>query len=303
MGIQLLLKLDLQLFAGDGGEFGAYDPSTVYDGIGEGEAYEGDEGVQPEGQGEFEQTYEQEPPLLDFGGRKLPAINEDLMGLHKDYTEQQRYITALQDQVNAYKQLANQLPQMQEQSYEPQPNEISANVEEWSEETWQQFYDKPQDVIGSLVRSAIQEFASETIDPIIQEKQWNEDIQFMYNSYPDFEQYVDDVQAIIDTYPERYADVEGGLEQAYFRAKATKSSVNPAQMAQDPQFLQQYVYNNPNVQQEMVGQYFQQKQQTNSQLPTPMGRGAGGFTPQSPESAPQTLKEASRAFLKQLGYR
>lgn len=298
---QLLLKLDLQTFAEGGGEFGAYDPNTAYDGIGGGEGYEGEEGVQPEGQGEIQPQTEQQPPILDFGGRKLQA-NEELTGLHKDFTEMQRYITSLQEQANAYKQLASQPMQQQAQSNTPQPNEISSNVEEWSEETWQQFYDKPQDVIGSLVKNAIQEFASETIDPIIQEKQWNEDIQHMYNSFPDFGDYVEEIQTIIDTFPE-YADAERGLEQAYYRAKATKSPVNPAQLAQDPQFLQQYVFNNPNVQQQVVGQYFQQKQQTNSQIPTVMGRGSGGFTPQMPDNAPQTLKEASRAFLKQLGHR
>jgi hypothetical protein len=297
-----LFRLDLQMFAADGGgEFGAYDPSTVYEGIEDN--FETGEEVQPEGQGEFDQFEEgEEVPVLDFGGRKLYA-NEDLMGLHKDYTEQQRYITALQDQVNAYKQLTEQTQMMQQAPQQPEPNGISSNVEDWNEETWQQFYDKPQDVIGSLVRNAIQEFASETIDPIIQEKQWNDEILFMYNSYPDFDKYVGDVQELINAYPDRYAESEGGLEQAYFRAKATKGSVDPAQLAQDPQFLQQYVMNNPQVQQQMVGQYFQQKQQTNSQIPTAMSRGAGGYTPQTPDAAPQTLKEASRAFLKNLGYR
>ena len=298
MGLRMLLPLDLQKFSADGGEFGGYDPSTAYEGIGvEGIEPSFEPQVQPEGQGELVPEY-QEPPVLDFGGRRLQA-NEDLMGLHKDFTEQQRYITALQEQVNAYKMVAQQIqPQAQPQ----QPQQVSSNVEEWNEDTWQKFYDNPQDVLGNVVQSAIQQFAAEKLDPILQERHWQNEIQNMYNKYPDFDQYVGTVQTLIDQYPDRYADRDGGLEEAYFRAVAT-SQRSPQQMAQDPQFLNQYVYNNPNVQGQVIGNYLQNKQQTNQQLPTTMGRGAGGFTPQTPEQSPQTLREASRGFLKQLGYR
>ena len=303
MSIQLFMKLDLQLFSADDAGFGAYDPSTAYDGIGEPQVQpQGQgEGIMPEGQGEGNQMVPDasNPQVLDFGGRKLQA-NDDLMGLHKDFTEQQRYITSLQDQVNAYKQLASQVqPQAQ-----PEPQTISSNVEEWNEDTWQQFYDKPQDIIGNIVNQAIQQFANEKLDPILHERQWNNEIQTMYNKYPDFDQYIPDVQALVEAMPERYADREGGLEEAYFRAKVEKGmTTNPAQLAQDPQFIQQYVMNNPQVQGQVVQQYLQQKQQTNAQLPTSMGRGAGGFTPQTPDASPQTLKEASRQFLKNLGVR
>lgn len=292
----LLIRLDLQTFS-DGGEFGAYDPASAYDGIGVSEPQ-----VQPEGQGEMvpqAPPVQEGPQVLDFGGRRLEA-NDDLMGLHKDFTEMQRYITSLQEQANAYKQLATQQPQAQPQT-QPQAQEISSNVQDWTEETWQEFYDKPQSIIGNLVQQEIQRFAQENLDPIIQERQWNNEIQNMYNSFPDFDQYVGDIQSLVEQFPE-YAN-EGGLENAYYRAKAMKGSVNPAQLAQDPQFLQQYVLSNPEVQSQVVGQYFQQKQQTNQQVPVTMGRGAGGFTPQTPESSPQTLKEASRMFLKNLGVR
>jgi hypothetical protein len=291
-----LLKLDLQLFSADGGgEFGGYDPASAYDGIGQGEPQ-----VQPQGQGEqFQQApVPQEPQVLDFGGRRLQA-NEDLMGLHKDFTEQQRYITALTDQINTYKQMTQQF-QAQPQA-QPEPQQVSSNVAEWNEETWQEFYDKPQDIIGSIVQDAIQQFAAQNLDPILQERQWTNEIQRMYDSFPDFDQYVGDIQQLVDSDP-RYAG-EGGLEDAYYRAKATKGSMNPAQLAQDPQFLNQYVMNNPQVQTQMLNQYYNQKQQTNAQLPTNMGRGAGGFTPQTPESSPTNLREASRQFMKTLGLR
>jgi hypothetical protein len=285
----LLLKLDLQFFSADGGgEFGAYDPSSAFEGIGA-------EPVQPEGQGQVPYTEPQQPELLDFGGRKLQA-NEDLMGLHKDFTEQQRYITSLQEQVNAYKQLAQTVqtpPQVQPQA---QPQEISSNVNEWNEETWQQFYDKPQEVIGQLIQQNVQSY----IEPIMKERQWNDEIQRMYSSYPDFDQYIGDIQGLVQQFPDKYAN--GGLEDAYYRAKATKAA-DPAALAQDPQFLQQYVMNNPQVQQQAVGQYFQQKQQVNQQIPAAMGRGMGGSTPLTPDASPTTLREASRQFLKQLGIR
>lgn len=292
-----LLKLDLQLFSD---EFGAYDPSTAYEGI---EAV--DEPLvqpegQPEGQGEMVPPVVEEPPLLDFGGRKIQATNEEMLGLHKDFMESQRYITALQGQVNALQQMAQQM-QMQPQGQPQVQQQDISNVENWTEETWQEFYDKPQDIIGKIVQQSIEQFAAEKLDPILQERQWGNEIQRMYNNFPDFDTYIGDVQSLIEQYPQ-YAD-EGGLEAAYYRAKATRSNVNPAQLAQDPNFLNQYVFSNPQVQQQMVGQYLQNKQQTNQQLPTMMGRGAGGFTPQTPDASPQTLKEASRMFLKQQGIR
>jgi hypothetical protein len=293
----MLLKLDLQLFAE---EFGGYDPSTAYEGI----AAPQDGGmVQPEGQGQEPQVeLQSEPPVLDFGGRKLPA-NEDLMGLHKDYTEQQRYITALQDQVNAYKQLAQQVQQQPQVQAQAQP-EITADTATWDEETWAKFYENPNEVMGPIIQGAIESFAAEKLNPIIQEREWNNEIQRMYDQFPDFNEHIADIQALVNQYPDIYADRQGGLEQAYYRAVAEKArATSPAQLAQDPQFLNQYVMNNPNVQTQMLNQYFQQKQQTNQQVPVAMGRGAGGFTPQSPDSSPQTLREASRAFLKNLGVR
>ena len=304
----LLLKLDLQLFAE---EFGAYDPQSAYDGIPQATEPQ----VQPEGQGEPVQPQgqppiqgepvqppvtTQEPQFLDFGGRKVQAVSDDITGLHKDFTEQQRYITSLQEQVNAYKQLAQQAPQAQQQA---QPEQVSSNVAEWTEDTWQQFYDKPQDIIQQIVQQSIQQFASEKLDPIIQERQWNGEIQRMYDTFTDFGEYTNDIQALVDQFPDRYADSPHGLEMAYYHAKASKGSVDPAQLAQDPQFLQQYVYNNPQVQTQMVNQYLQNKQQQQQQIPVNMGRGAGGQTPQTPESSPTNLREASKQFMRQYGIR
>lgn len=293
-----LLKLDLQLFAD--GEFGGYDPSTAYEGIQSTEP-----AVQPEGQGEGTQPTEppvNEPQVLDFGGRKIQAASDDIMGLHKDFTEQQRYITALQEQVNAYKQISQQAQPPAQTQPQAQPA-ISADAQNWDEETWQKFYDKPHEIIGQIVQNSIQQFASEKLDPILQERQWSGEIQRMYDNFQDFDQYVGDIQSLVDQFPELYADNPQGLENAYYRAKATKGSVDPAQLAQDPQFLNQYVMNNPTVQNQVVGNYLQNKQQTNQQVPVTMGRGAGGFTPQSPEASPTTLREASKLFMKNLGIR
>jgi hypothetical protein len=291
-----LLALNLQLFAD---EFGGYDPSSAYEGI-EGVAPEQTE-VQPQGQGEGQAQAQPQaqPEMLDFGGRKLQA-NDDLLGLHRDYTEQQRYITALQGQVNALQQLAQQ-PQPTEA--QAQPENISANVQDWSEETWQTFYDKPQEVLGQIVNQAVQQFANEKLEPIVREREWNNELQRMYQQYPDFDSYVNDVQALINQEPNRYANRQGGLEEAYYRAKATSAVANPAQLAQDPNFVQQYVLNNPQLQNQVVQNYLQQKQTVNQQVPVTMGRGAGGVTPQTPEDAPTTLREASRQFMKNLGIR
>lgn len=296
----LLMNLNSPLFSSDGGEFGAYDPSSAYEGIETPEPAAAPEAPFEQPNQEIE-SFQESPQseLLDFGGRKIEAVHPELQGLHKDFTEQQRYITSLQEQVKAYQQIANMTQQSVQQA--PQEPQISSNVQEWNEETWQQFYDKPEEIIGNLV----QRMVGEKIEPIIQERQWNNEIQNMYNAYPDFDQFIGDVQSLVEQHPERYADRPGGLEEAYFRAKAEKSmySPTPEQLAQDPDFINQYVMNNPQVQTQIVQQYLQQKQQGNQQIPPVMGRGTGGFTPQTPENSPQTLREASRQFMKSIGYR
>jgi hypothetical protein len=283
-----LPKLNLQFFSADGGgEFGGYDPMSAYEGV------QSEPQVQPEGQGE---PVQEETPLLDFGGRKLPA-NDELVGLHKDYTEQQRYITMLQDQVNTYKQMTQNFQPQGEPQGQPQAQAEPdmSQMENWNEEDWAVFYDRAPVKIAEIARREAEKLVKQQladIQPIIQEREWNNEIQRMFDSYPDFGQFVDDVNQLVGMDP-RYAQ-KGGLEDAYFRAKATKLTAQPQpqQMAQDPQ-----------VQQQVLNNYFQSKQQVNQTLPTAMGRGAGGFTPQTPDAAPTTIKEASRAFLKQLGMR
>lgn len=297
--LKKLLNLDLQFFS-DGEEFGAYDPQSAYDGIGETTP---EPVAQPNPAEPQNQEPQAQPDFLDFGGRKVPALNEDLLGLHKDYTEQQRYITALQDQVNAYKQLATvqQSQVVQPQAQEPQ---VTSDVANWDEETWQKFYDQPQSVIGNLINSEVQKIVAEKIDPIVHETQWNKELSRLHESYPDFDQFTSDIQTLVEQNPEKYADQPGGLEDAYFRAKAMKGMVQPSPeaLAQDPRFIQQFVLGNPQVQEQVLNQYFSQKQQFNQQIPNVMGRG-GGFTPQTPESSPTTLREASRQFMKSIGHR
>jgi hypothetical protein len=289
--IQMPLKLNLQFFSAEDGGFGGYDPSSAYEGI---SVPQSEPQVQPQGQGEPVQQQQVEPSLLDFGGRKLPA-NDDLMGLHKDYTEQQRYITALQEQVNAYKQLAQTVqPQGQPQQPQQPQNQMPEMPSNFDEDGWAKFYDSAPQVIAEIARQEaqrlIQQQLAETVEPIIQERNWNNEIQRMYDRYPNFGDFIGDVQLLIEQ-DARYAQ-PGGLEDAYFRAVATKGmqQPQPQQLAQDPQ-VQQMVLNN----------YFQQKQQSNAQIPAAMGRGAGGMTPQTPADAPQTIKQASKLFLKQLG--
>lgn len=284
------LKLDLQFFSADGGgDFGGYDPSTAYEGIGANEPQ-----VQPEGQGEpFQPQQPQEPQnqILDFGGRKLQA-NEDLAGLHKDFTEQQRYITSLQEQVNAYKQLSQQVQaQPQQQAQPTMEQQAQTTMNNWGEDEWSKFYDNGPAMIAEIAQQIVQQQLAETVNPIIEERKWNEELQNMHNQYPDFQDYAADIQALIEQ-DGRYAQ-DGGLENAYFRAKATRGfQVSPNQMAQNPQ-----------VQQQVMNNYFENKQQVNQSLPTTMGRGAGGFTAQTPEYAPTTLREASKGVLKTLGLR
>lgn len=283
-----MLRMNLQMF-GEGEEFGAYDPSTAYEGIETGEP------ATPEGGGEPTPPIEQppaEPEYLDFGGRKVVATDE-LRGLHQDYLNQQRYITQLQQQ---------QAPQAQPQ-VQPQAEAPSANMNDWNEDTWNRFYEKPQEVLAEIIQGSISQVLAEKVDPILEERQWENSVAEMNERYHDFSDYTETIQQVLEANPD-LAYREGGLEDAYYRAKALtlQGQPSPEQLMQNPQFVQSML-SNPQVQQQFLNQYLNQKQQTNQQIPNLMGRGTGGFTPATPENSPTSLREASRLFMKQLGNR
>lgn len=285
------LRLDLQRFA-DGEEFGAYDPSTAYEGIDTGTP------ATPEGGGEPTPPLAGEEPLaeppaepeyLDFGGRKVLA-NDETRGLYQDFLNQQRYIT----------QLTQQQPQAQAPS-EPEP--VSANMNDWNEDTWNRFYEKPQEVLAEIINGSINQVLAAKVDPILEERQWEQNITEMNEQFHDFGDYTESIQEILESNP-ALAESREGLERAYFQAKAmaADSQPSPEQLMQNPQFIQSLLQN-PQVQQQFLNQYLNQKQQTNQQIPNLMGRGTGGFTPATPENSPTSLREASRLFMKQLGNR
>lgn len=288
-----MLRMNLQMFAEGGEEFGAYDPSTAYEGIDTGTP------ATPEGGGEptppepgIEPAPQAEPEYLDFSGRKVLATDET-RELYNDYMNQQRYITQLQQQ-----QQFQQQPQQQQQ-----PEAPSANMADWNEDTWNKFYEKPQEVLAEIIQGTINGVLAEKVDPILEERQWEQNVSQMNERYHDFAEFTEDIQQVLEANPE-LAYREGGLEDAYFRAKAMKLSNTPSpdQLMQNPQFIQS-VLQNPQVQQQFLNQYLTNKQQTNQQIPNLMGRGTGGFTPATPEQSPTTLREASRLFMKQQGYR
>lgn len=292
-----MLRLDLQMFAGEGEEFGAYDPSTAYEGI-ETTPATPEPAAAPEGGGEPQPPAEQppaEPEYLDFGGRKVIATDET-RGLHQDFLNQQRYITQLQ-------QFQQQAP-VQQQPQTEQPQAPSANMQEWNEETWNKFYENPQEVLGSVIQQTINSVLAEKVDPILEERQWEKSVQEMNEKFHDFGDFTDGIQEVLNANPD-LAYREGGLEDAYFRAKAAAASSQPTpeQLMQNPQFIQS-VLQNPEIQQQFLTQYLSQKQQTNQQIPNLMGRGSGqSFVPATPEDSPKTLREATRLFNKQLGLR
>lgn len=284
------LRLDLQFHA-DGEEFGAYDPSTAYEGIDTGTPATPEGGGEtPPLAGEIPAAPPAEPEYLDFGGRKVVATDE-LRGLHQDYINQQRYITQLTQQ---------QQPPAQQPPQEQAP---SANMQEWNEDTWNKFYENPQEVLGSVIQQTINSVLAEKVDPILEERKWEQNVSEMNERFHDFGDYTEGIQEILEANPD-LAYREGGLEDAYYRAKAmaAESQPSPEQLMQNPQFIQSLLQN-PQVQQQFLNQYLSQKQETNQQIPNLMGRGVGGFTPATPENSPTSLREASRLFMKQLGNR
>lgn len=270
--------------------------------------------------------------VIDFAGRKVevtdPAILAVLRDVHKDYTSLQGTYTKssqeLQELRTANQTYEQRIQALQQQppaatppaaATPPQDQALASLFSEGmtAEDFMEKLYDSPVDLVKSVVQSMLDQQVKPVIEPITKEREAQEkeremttQISELTTKHSDFNDHIGAMQEVLKEMPQLVAH---GLETVYHVAKgrSTQQAQTPAavqtpeQMLADPQF-QQHVLANPQIQQQMISQYLQGKVQTQQLAPPVMGASGGGQSPSIPEQRPTNLRDASKAFLKHMGW-
>lgn len=206
----------------------------------------------------------------------------------------------LQAQMMSMQQLMAQQQQTQMPIAEPEPQ---LSLEEQNEQLMERFYENPTQFIQEIEQRA-QARAMEQITPIIKERQIQTEIDGLKNKYgQDFHNYIEPMRNLVtelgDTEVERI-----GLERVFLMAKGmsvnAQPQVSPDQIFQDQGFVNNYIAQNPQVQQAVINNYLASKQQ--QQPPKVMGSQSGSAPSLAPEQRPKSIAESSRLLRKSWGY-
>lgn len=253
--------------------------------------------------------------VFDFAGRKIEVSDPNMLAalkdVHKDYSALQGTYTQSSQRVKELEQAnttyMNLLQTFQpQQAGQPNANQPEAqsqptpeDVEQIKADFMEKFYDNPMSAIEGLLDSMFQQKVQPVIEPITQERQWNQQMRELQGKYEDFPTMVGTMRELLDEMPHL---AEHGLEAVYQIAKRTTPAPQPGpeQLMNDPQFVQQLMQN-PDIQKQFLSQYLQEKQGTQQQAPTVMGGQPGGQMPTTPENRPKDIRTASQAFKRSLG--
>lgn len=310
------LRLNIQYFSdgeGDGVVRGGYNPDEEID-FSTIETYNqsnAEEGSSPEPtEPEFvEQPNNQQPEptqveptqpetpqesVFDFGGRKVnPNDPESIKGAHEDFQQSQRYIQQL---INENRQMQQQYQQQMQQFQQqpPQQSEPEIDPEKLNEQMMEKFYENPSEFFKELREQAVQE-ARKDFEPIMKERRINSEIQSLQSKYQDFGDNVPHMQKVIEEMGEAEAE-KIGLERVYLIAKGMNSQPvhqpRPEELLQNQEFVNQHILNNPQIQQQIMQNYMNGKQQT--QPPKVMGNTYGGAQTLASQNRPKSISDASK---------
>lgn len=263
-----------------------------------------------------------QPETIDFAGRKIevsdPAMLAVLKDIQKDYTNLQGTYTRtnqeaqeLRTKVQTYEQQQQQPPAAQPQAQpqaEPPVQMTPEQIAKAKEDFMDKFYEDPMAAISGLLDDKFNQTVKPIVEPIAQERAWQEQINTVSGKYTDFNEYVEPMQAVLKEMPHLAAQ---GLEMVYLVAKGrtvqpaapAAPAPTPEQLLSDPDFVNTHIMSNPQLQQQFISQYLANKQTTNQQIPPVMGGQPGGAAPAVPQSRPTNMRDASKAFLAHMGLR
>lgn len=252
-----------------------------------------------------------QPQVFDFAGRKIevtdPAMLNVLKDVHKDYsslqstyTQTTNQVKELQNEKQTYMQLLQQQTQAPAQQAQQQPAPV--DLEQVKADFMEQFYDDPKGAIEGLLDGMFQQKVQPVIEPMQKEKAWNDEVQGLQSKYEDFGSMIGPMQQLLQDMPQL---AQHGLESVYQLAKRSAPAPQapqptPEQLLSDPAFREQALAH-PELYQQAVSRYVNERQQTNSQIPVVMGNQPGGQIPSAPETRPTDIRGGSKAWLRSLG--
>lgn len=255
-----------------------------------------------------------QPEVIDFAGRKIeisdPSMLAVMKEIQKDYTNLQGTYTRtnqeaqeLRTKLQSFEQQQQQPPAEQPPAAQPPAQMSPEDLEKVKEEFMDRFYEDPMGAISGLLEEQFNRTVKPVIEPITQERAWQEQINTVSGKYEDFTEYVEPMKAVLQEMPHL---ADQGLETVYLVAKGrtvqpAAPAPTPEQMLADPNFVNTHVMTNPQIQQQIVSQYLSNKQTINQQTPPVMGGQPGGAAPAIPENRPTNIRDASKAFLRHMG--
>lgn len=250
--------------------------------------------------------------VFDFAGRKIevtdPNMAAALQDVHKDYAELNRTYTQTNQRVKELEQTAQTyLSVLQSMPQTAQPNNAQPqqsqptpeDLEQMKSDFMEKFYDNPVDAIEGMLDRMFEQKVQPMIEPITQEQQWNKQVRELQTKYEDFQTMTGPMHELLQEMPHL---AEHGLEGIYHLAKRMQPQPQPGpeQLLNDPNFVSQFMQK-PEIQQQFLSQYLQEKQASQQQAPTVMSGQPGGTLPTSPESRPKDLRSATHALKRHLG--
>jgi hypothetical protein len=172
-----------------------------------------------------------------------------------------------------------------------------------------QFYENPRDILAKTIKSEVQKVLqplTERINPVIEtvtnqqtQEKWNKAATDLFAQHTDAPEFKEDMKQYIAERGLMKSDNPAQVFQdAYMYARglryAPPTPVDPKALLQDPNFLNDNIFNNP----EIVNAILQKQMQTINSQQIP--RGITGNTPGQPAAMPQTkpktLNEAHSLF-------
>lgn len=252
-----------------------------------------------------------QPEPLDFGGRIVPRTPETEQ-LHRDWVEQQRYLTQtnqqqqymMQQQQLMQQQMAYVMQQQQAAQQAPaQPQQTPEQIEARKQAFLDNFYADPFAALGEFegnIRQKLEQEFTSRYEPLVKERQYQNEYSALNNHYAgDVQNYLPQMRDLLNRNPQLE---QAGLETVYLAAKgmlAQNMVTDPTQYFQDPNFVQQAA-SNPEIQKIAMQQYLQAKRASQQQAPRVMSP-QGGQTPVTAGNSPKTLEEGKQALARALG--
>lgn len=283
--------------------------------------------LQPSSQGlPNEPSAQAQIEKLNFGGREVEVVDPIIHDLHKDYSNLNREFQQRNQELIVARQQAEQWQQLAQQTAQPNspqqtptetgmsPERQQALNDEYMERMYEnkfaadQWWSEQPEVQAQFQerqRAEFQAALEERLAPIEEERQALQAQQMadqFTQSHPDFEDYRDAMQGILEEKP-YIQDYPDALEVLYSMAKTQSAQQAPTfeSMLADPQY-QQKILANEQIRNLVFQNYQQTKSQANQQLPSLMGTPVGTQTPMSAGAqAPRTLSEATRNWLRSTG--